>query len=241
MHASLNTLGAVLPAYAGMVLRFTKAVRAGCGLPCVRGDGPPKLAGTLVHKASSLRTRGWSQLMPVRVSGDDVFPAYAGMVRCPRRSPRWSGCLPCVRGDGPLLQGAKDRPCVSSLRTRGWSVVRSFAPPEDRVFPAYAGMVPAPEPRYKACPRLPCVRGDGPDPRAARRVAGASSLRTRGWSQCEGAHAQQEQVFPAYAGMVYSPPRLGSGCRRSSLSSRRAHRKRRTSSAIPSVLDWPME
>ena len=118
---------------------------------------------------------------------------------------------------------------TSSPHTRGWSRVSVQGHIDPPVFPAYAGVVPPPTTSPRAQPRLPRIRGGGPDltrddvqtlvssphTRGGGPYGAASGARmfmssphTRGWSPPGHRYRGVVGVFPAYAGVV---PVLGRG------------------------------
>ena len=76
----------VFPAYAGMFRASLAGERVCPGFPRIRGDVPPNLAIDVKSKQFSPHTRGCSDLPGHINTAVPVFPAYAGMFRCHRKS-----------------------------------------------------------------------------------------------------------------------------------------------------------
>ena len=91
-----------------------------------------------------------------------VFPAYAGMFRCTRAAANDVAGFPRIRGDVPNAEARHRGLHRFSPHTRGCScgVVDGCA--VCPVFPAYAGMFPAPERPPSLSLRFPRIRGDVP-------------------------------------------------------------------------------
>src|SRR5581483_6918261 len=97
-----------------------------------------------------------------------VFPAHAGIdLLWPARHPV-QRCLPRARGDRPLAPIARKADGWSSPRTRGSTQTPVPLLRLLRVFPAHAGIDPAPRLRIGLCVGLPRARGDRPTTREGR-------------------------------------------------------------------------
>ncbi len=174
--------GAVFPARAGMVPRFTSRTSPASCVPRASGDGPTRPLMTTSWPSCSPRERGWS-------GGGHV--TTLGWIRVPRAS----GDGPDPSGDG-VLAG----PC--SPRERGWSPVATVADPAGVVFPARAGMVRRRPPSLRGVLGVPRASGDGPLTQPCWADHEPCSPRERGWSRPSHHHGARDGVFPARAGMV---------------------------------------
>ena len=130
--------------------------------PRVRGDVPGSSAVASSTPKFSPRARGCSAGGLRQSYYSRVFPACAGMFPRPSKSLVWPAGFPRVRGDVPKLFPAPGLVGVFSPRARGCSQSRRFSPGQHPVFPACAGMFPAPAkvPASACC--FPRVRGDVP-------------------------------------------------------------------------------
>ncbi len=131
----------VLPAPAGMVLRYALSHRPRTSAPRARGDGPgqPSSLGDLIK--CSPRPRGWSRAADELGIHEPVLPASAGMVpgRASARTTR--ARAPRARGDGPAPASRRRRIIVCSPRPRGLSRRRGPRAGRADVLPAPAGMI----------------------------------------------------------------------------------------------------
>ena len=173
----------VFPAYAGMFpAPPTNTAESPC-FPRVCGDVPPAFLQTYLGWEFSPHARGCSSWPQPSPPFGSVFPACAGMFRwCSGVSVCWCG-FPRVRGDVPLVFRGERLLVWFSPHTRGCSLSKPIGRVSKAVFPAYAGMFPAPGnhsnpggcfPRMHAgmfhgwclrCARqrgFPCIRGDVP-------------------------------------------------------------------------------
>ena len=133
----------IFPVFAGMVPRRRVCRRAERYFPRIRGDGPSP--GLLIVTLSrfSPYSRGWSPVPLVEQGHDLIFPVFAGMV--PGSSAVLGGVehFPRIRGDGPWWMPICRLLLTFSPYSRGWSRVRLLKWAPRRIFPVFAGMIPA--------------------------------------------------------------------------------------------------
>ncbi len=176
-------------------------------VPRVRGGGPDRSWANLGLPKRSPRTRGWSQSGARPPAPRPAFPAYAGVVPPRAAWTALSGCVPRVRGGGPVFQHGRLPDGRRSPRTRGWSRTRPQTKSPVDAFPAYAGVVPGTAETTTTQTSVPRVRGGGPSLVATKISSSTRSPRTRGWSRDEACLASGPVAFPAYAGVVPSSRR----------------------------------
>ena len=172
----------VLPAHAGMVPSTPTPERSSVSAPRARGDGPTASLRSDSSNSCSPRTRGWSQLVILRVFVAEVLPAHAGMVPVMREVTRFRRGAPRARGDGPPRLARVKSLWLCSPRTRGWSLTTCTYQEFQPVLPAHAGMVPRGPWAAGSRGGAPRARGDGPVRSPQYRRNQACSPRTRGWS-----------------------------------------------------------
>ena len=136
--------------------------------------------------------------------GGLVFPAHAGIDPPPRTSGARRGRLPRTRGDRPVTVPLVPKGCVSSPHTRGstrlWAGVISCW----KVFPAHAGIDPAPGPSRRPDRSLPRTRGDRPWTARRYPPQATSSPHTRGSTTESHPGPAPVAVFLAYLGINHS-------------------------------------
>ena len=171
------------------------------GLPRTRGDGPVSSTSTGPVKSASPHTRGWTRNAAAGCDGLQGFPAHAGMD--PRRGsgPSRRTWLPRTRGDGPGRYRRTRVARRASPHTRGWTRRAVPGPARTRGFPAHAGMDRIPDPQALLLPRLPRTRGDGPEKGETRQFSMRASPHTRGWTVYGAMVMEDDEGFPAHAGM----------------------------------------
>ena len=115
----------MFPAYAGMIRQIVAPPSDDARVPRLRGDDP-----------------SWPV---IATAADDVFPAYAGMIR-------YGSHVGHGDGDGvfPAYAGM--------IRIRSWRRQVVYR----RVFPAYAGMIRMLASNLRSITRVPRLRGDDP-------------------------------------------------------------------------------
>ena len=109
--------------------------------------------------------------------------------------------FPRIRGDVPNGSRLMMPPPLFSPHTRGCSQNLWIRFLFSVVFPAYAGMFPAPSPHQSTRFGFPRIRGDVPVPAISRARRIMFSPHTRGCSAGNIPAAFGDVVFPAYAGM----------------------------------------
>ena len=174
----------------------------------MRGGGPDAAILPPNPSASSPHARGWSHSQLNRGGGSSVFPACAEVVRALPSAGSWRGSLPRMRGGGPLSISRFTRSRWSSPHARGWSPAQRDRRRCRDVFPACAGVVPAPQPHIWRPSSLPRMRGGGPQMPVRSTTRRMSSPHARGWSHTCKAHNARASVFPACAGVVPWPRSL---------------------------------
>ena len=130
-----------------------------------------------------------------------VFPACAGMFLCHRWGSSLGWCFPRVRGDVPALGQTAPSHGRFSPRARGCSHHTRHQPRYVDVFPACAGMFPAPPKSGRIRQCFPRVRGDVPVFCFPLMWMLTFSPRARGCSSNDSSNARWCAVFPACAGM----------------------------------------
>ena len=140
---SAAALNDIFPVFAGMVRHLMRGSSRLTYFPRIRGDGPDELARNLVNFTFSPYSRGWSQGGQAADTCIIIFPVFAGMVPVAKRE--WVHPLhfPRIRGDGPKKQNLHDLISPFSPYSRGWSRVRLLKWAPRRIFPVFAGMIPA--------------------------------------------------------------------------------------------------
>ena len=171
----------VFPACAGMFRKSSVSAMRSSGFPRVRGDVPKRAT--------------------VTVNLPSVFPACAGMFLLQGLQGGQLVGFPRVRGDVPLEQKLREDPRVFSPRARGCSPLTDLLIELPIVFPACAGMFPAPDPAKGSHTSFPRVRGDVPQGAAEPQALIAFSPRARGCSSLTLSGSPTPCVFPACAGM----------------------------------------
>ena len=160
--------------------------------PRVRGDVPFWLGYRNVISAFSPRARGCSKPHSCYMPTESVFPACAGMFLVYYAETGITSCFPRVRGDVPRSAWRRTSCTLFSPRARGCSSAPKNSAIFSEVFPACAGMFPAPLGDAPAAPCFPRVRGDVP--REAKNFQ----------------HGRF--VFPACAGMFRAVARWAADC-----------------------------
>ena len=174
--------GYVSPAYAGMDPSRVGIPQWSASLPRLRGDGPGMLESDSWTAPSPPPTRGWTLDGSSLDRWVTVSPAYAGMDPRRTRVVCRRGCLPRLRGDGPVLVCCEPLAPWSPPPTRGWTSTPRSAQSVWRVSPAYAGMDPVRHARRLSAIGLPRLRGDGPAMDAQAWDMIGSPPPTRGWT-----------------------------------------------------------
>ena len=191
----------VFPACAGM---FLDNMLAGTGKNCfprVRGDVPWfDLPDDLVEEFSP-RARGCSCRPHLEVRSINVFPACAGMFLDSKFPFSSTLSFPRVRGDVPASSNLVSNAVRFSPRARGCSATGIETLGVPGVFPACAGMFPAPHRCGRNVQRFPRVRGDVPVVWCIGRAKPSFSPRARGCSPFHMATHHLHLVFPACTGM----------------------------------------
>ena len=131
----------------------------------------------------------------------DVFPACAGMFLGVPPAPEPRPGFPRVRGDVPRVSNPLLNFTRFSPRARGCSTFTSAMNPITKVFPACAGMFPAPPKSGRIRQCFPRVRGDVPVFCFPLMWMLTFSPRARGCSSNDSSNARWCAVFPACAGM----------------------------------------
>ena len=149
----------------------------------------------------SPHTRGCSGLWCRRLLAEWVFPAYAGMFRCPWLGRHSAPCFPRIRGDVPIVRLRALTYLEFSPHTRGCSCLKKFVGQKRNVFPAYAGMFRRGYEFASKTTSFPRIRGDVPVGLFFAMVSSVFSPHTRGCSDRKEAIMLEQFVFPAYAGM----------------------------------------
>jgi len=139
---------------------------------------------------SALHTRGFTYLVCYTASDDVVCPAHAGIHPTARFPSDPSGCLPCTRGDSPLMDGITCAAHASALHTRGFTSDAGGKMLGVAVCPAHAGIHP-PE-------------------KIALQYHLESALHTRGFTVYCSGHSRGGCVCPAHAGI--HPSGVGQMC-----------------------------
>ena len=152
----------VFPACAGMFLPKLFPFCLGISFPRVRGDVPWfDLPDDLVEEFSP-RARGCSCRSHLEVRSINVFPACAGMFLDSKFPFSSTLSFPRVRGDVPASSNLVSNAVRFSPRARGCSATGIETLGVPGVFPACAGMFPAPHRCGRNVQRFPRVRGDVP-------------------------------------------------------------------------------
>ena len=81
--ATLFGSDAILPVFAGMVLRNVHPHTIGAHSPRIRGDGPANSPYENSIVEFSPYSRGWSLVTDYRIGNADILPVFAGMVPHP--------------------------------------------------------------------------------------------------------------------------------------------------------------
>ena len=140
LEAKKSAAWHVFPAYAGMFRRDRPSGGAAGSFPRVCGDVPYLRKEAQDLSGFSPRMRGCSCYTPLGGGNFEVFPAYAGMFRTPRKKTAATSCFPRVCGDVPAYQSLYEAFSRFSPRMRGCSAGIDVYGKVSKVFPAYAGM-----------------------------------------------------------------------------------------------------
>ena len=149
----------------------------------------------------SPRTRGCSARFRNRYKKYKVFPAHAGMFPFHYRTADLLKSFPRARGDVPMSAAGNLKSTWFSPRTRGCSVVIMFLGSSSGVFPAHAGMFLSQYISIRKPKSFPRARGDVPVLLDLLKHNILFSPRTRGCSFIWIVGDENEEVFPAHAGM----------------------------------------
>ena len=109
----------MLPAYAGVIRRFTMRRLAAIRAPRVRGGDPLDREALVAQALCSPRTRGGSEVQAHPVALRAVLPAYAGVILLPTMPPCGRRRAPRVRGGDPRVISIETADNACSPRTRG--------------------------------------------------------------------------------------------------------------------------
>ena len=146
--------------------------------------------------------RGWSQNLDLYAVIGSVFPAHAGVIL------REQGNYPRARsfsrtcGGDPLDLFVNEWNVRFFPHMRGWSYNPLWSTNPCNVFPAHAGVILS---SLLSCSKAAGFsRTCGGDPGAYRPVALCLPFfpHTRGWSYHQQYARDNEQVFPAHAGVI---------------------------------------
>ena len=174
----------------------------------MHGDGPGRRIGEQRVLAAPPHARGWSPSRQDAGLDRQGSPACAGMVPSCSTSARRPARLPRMRGDGPDRKAVLLGDTMAPPHARGWSLISKAPHRRLRGSPACAGMVPRQAARGGLAPRLPRMRGDGPDAILVQGRDAAAPPHARGWSQSRAPGGDQQRGSPACAGMVLVDPHL---------------------------------
>ena len=136
--------GSVFPACAGMFPAGHPRSRSCGGFPRVRGDVPSSDKSSGLSGVFSPRARGCSSWPQPSPPFGSVFPACAGMFPRVASLEKLKDRFPRIRGDVPVIVARVFVGLEFSPHTRGCSAFVISSLPVAKVFPAYAGMSPAP-------------------------------------------------------------------------------------------------
>ena len=139
---SLMIGSTVYPACAGIDPLVAQVDAGVCGLPRMRGDRPLSMALHQMldrftpHARGSTPIRIWLQVTP------KVYPACAGIDRCPSSPRNARPGLPRMRGDRPFDWFENLDPVRFTPHARGSTSNLLQRPPQVCVYPACAGIDP---------------------------------------------------------------------------------------------------
>ena len=192
----------VVPAHAGVILRWTGHPLPLNGRPRTRGGHPPLGISVERSCASSPHTRGSSGQQAQQCIPDMVVPAHAGVIPSSRSTRRTRRRRPRTRGGHPCVSRVNVGLSVSSPHTRGSCGVCAAPAPRLRVVPAHAGVI-----RHTSQPAglpasRPRTRGGHPITEGVTGVNTQSSPHTRGSSLRVRAVSRTQVVVPAHAGVI---------------------------------------
>ena len=137
-------IATVFPAHAGMFPKAATQAGLDLSFPRARGDVPAPPRPHAAPRRFSPRTRGCSFLAGAHDTSFLVFPAHAGMFPLRVGWRPLGRRFPRARGDVPSMVGKSGAWGTFSPRTRGCSGKHFGGHHLGRVFPAHAGMFPAP-------------------------------------------------------------------------------------------------
>ena len=155
---------AILPVFAGMVLRLVACARKALYSPRIRGDGPLSTVSPINMEAFSPYSRGWSSGKRTGINNHLILPVFAGMVPEMVNINNHVYNSPRIRGDGPVWLFRLSALRVFSPYSRGWSFDGWAQGDEVYILPVFAGMVLSAAAIYKTVTDSPRIRGDGPVP-----------------------------------------------------------------------------
>ena len=196
----------VFPAWAGMILAMAKTKPKTLCIPRMSGDDPQSTINGETTKRYSPHERGWSCWQKQEISEKIVFPAWAGMILTPQLKKYNYVGIPRMSGDDPRFRGKNMSHIAYSPHERGWSQTPARKAYGQRVFPAWAGMIPQAKERWKLLDCIPRMSGD--DPLFINLFGGffMYSPHERGWSFFWAVSKHFGYVFPAWAGMILLVP-----------------------------------
>ena len=93
--------------------------------------------------AFSPYSRGWSPSDRVGTTNQLIFPVFAGMVPARHGDITIDRNFPRIRGDGPELMEVMGIKSKFSPYSRGWSADTMDGGDILKIFPVFAGMIPA--------------------------------------------------------------------------------------------------
>ena len=150
--------------------------------PRASGDVPDATNAIKQHCRFSPRERGCSPAAARLTRMAEVFPARAGMFRARDWWPSSSRSFPRASGDVPSAGDIDVIMAAFSPRERGCSDLRAGVSDIQAVFPARAGMFPAPRKSHHWTRGFPRASGDVPSEPLIRRLEPWFSPRERGCS-----------------------------------------------------------
>ena len=131
----------VLPAWAGMILRYPFFFLFSLRFTRMSGDDPNRFAVVFWKIMFYPHERGWSCYDGKNFETITVLPAWAGMILLFRFFVLGSLRFTRMSGDDPIRNAVACIDCAFYPHERGWSIINRVLLFFNLVLPAWAGMI----------------------------------------------------------------------------------------------------
>ena len=146
--------------------------------------------------------RGWSRWNFSARNGNEICPAYAGVIPFSLKYSFKASYLSRVCGDDPIWKTYVTCNSLFVPRMRGWSLDNELSRLNIEICPAYAGMILYSWKATTQKDNLSRVCGDDPCNPVSKGVSRLFVPRMRGWSFKSVGDTHCVFICPAYAGMI---------------------------------------